>query len=66
MLLRGIFKKFQALSNENCEKNGVGNIVPQSDHHMDILREEEKVLKDLDIVINNAKIGLKYCESNPF
>ena len=53
--------------NENkYGKDGVGNIVIEYGHHTVDLRDEEKVLKDLDNVINNAKIGLKFCESNPF
>ena len=54
------------LSENNYGKDGVGNIMTEYGHHTEELKEEEKVLKDLDNVINNAKIGLKYCESNPF
>ena len=59
-------KKFQVLSDNTYDKEGVGNIVNEYRHTSEDLREEEKVLKDLDNVINIAKIGLKFCESNPF
>ena len=59
-------KKFQVLNENKYGKDGVGNIVIEYGHHTVDLRDEEKVLKDLDNVINNAKIGLKFCESNPF
>jgi len=61
-----LFEKFQVLREKKCGKDGVGTIVPEYDHNTEDFREEENVLKDLDNVIDNAKLGLKICESNPF
>ena len=48
------------------ENDGMGFASPAFGHITEDLKEEDKVLKDLDNVIDNAKIGLKVCQSNPF